>query len=101
MAKSLLYSQVVIGSLLPGLTLFYMAEDPEPESCLSNMAGLVILNEFDNLICYIFDLAVKRRFPKLEMIGDLLKDNFHHENQKVAITFSLTYFFVIVFNTIL
>ena len=82
------------------MTLFYMAENPEPEACLSNMAGLVILSEFDNLIGYIFDLAVKRRFPKLEMIDDLLKDHFQHKNQKIAINFSLTYFFFIIFNTL-
>lgn len=69
-----------------------MALEPEPEDCLANMASLVILNEFDNFIGILFDLRVKKAFPKLEMIDELLKDKFKLENQKIAMTFTWIFF---------
>ena len=57
-----------------------MSFDPEAESCLANMAGLLILNEFDSLVGNLFDLKVKGVFPKLEMIDGLLKDKFTPKN---------------------
>ena len=65
-----------------------MSIDQEPESCLANLAGLVVLNEFDNIVGNIFDLRVKYYFPKLAMVDDLLKDSFKIESQRIAEVFT-------------
>ena len=56
--KALLYSQLVIASMLTTMSFFYMLEDPEPAPCLLNLAGLLILNEFDNFVGYVFERKV-------------------------------------------
>ena len=56
--KALLYTQLAIASMLTTMTFFYMAEDPKPATCLSNLAGLLILNEFDNFVGYVFEQKV-------------------------------------------
>lgn len=53
-----------------------MAFNPEAENCLANMAALLILNDFDNIIGYVFELKVKKKYPKLHMLDELLKDEF-------------------------
>ena len=53
-----------------------MSLDSEPEQCLANMAGLLILNDFDNIIGHIFEFRVSKYYPKLEIIDELLKDEF-------------------------
>ena len=52
------------------------------------MASLLILNEFDNIIGYIFEIKVNEKFPKLQMVDDLLKDEFKIKSQKIATTFT-------------
>ena len=52
------------------------------------MASLLILNEFDNIICFILEIRINEKFPKLQMIDDLLKDEFKIKSQKIATTFT-------------
>ena len=40
------------------------------------MAGLLILNEFDNFVGYVFDQRVHQKLPKLQMVDEILKDEF-------------------------
>ena len=47
----------MVASILTLMTFVYMSLNPEPEEILSNMAGLVILNEFDNIIVNIFEIS--------------------------------------------
>ena len=79
------------------MTLVFMALDAEPEQCLANMAGLLVLNEFDKILGYIFDIRAKKIYPKLGMVDDLLKDEFKPQSKKVAETFSQYFLF---FNSI-
>ena len=69
-----------------------MAMDSEPEQCLANMAGLLILNEFDNIVGYIFDLRVRKYYPKIHMIDGLLKDKISVIDQKISIAFAQLFF---------
>ena len=78
----------MIAGILPNLTSNFMSLDPEPENILANMASLLILNEFDNIIGYIFEIKVNEKFPKLQMVDDLLKDEFKIKSQKIATTFT-------------
>ena len=75
--KAMLYTQLSIGSMLSFMTFLYMAEDPDAATCLSNLAGLLVLNDFDNIIGYVFERRVNLKFPKLQMVDELLKDEFH------------------------
>jgi hypothetical protein len=46
------------------------------------------LNEFDNILGHVFELRVKKKFPKLHMLDDLLKDEFTMQSQNVAEAFT-------------
>ena len=76
------------------MTFTFMSLSPEPENCLANMAALLILNDFDNIIGFVFELRVKRKFPKLHMLDDLLKDQFSLKSQNVADTFTNLFLFL-------
>ena len=66
------------------VSLQYMSIDPRPESVLANLAGLLVLNEFDSIVGFIYEIRVNKKFPKLQMIDDLLKDNFKIKSQTVS-----------------
>lgn len=83
-SKFLLYVQISVSSLTVINTFKFIQTDSEPESCLSNLAGLVVLNEFDNIIGNVFEIRVKMLLPKLSMVDDILKDQYHIRSQKVA-----------------
>ena len=74
--------------MLSFMTYLYMAEDPDAATCLSNLAGLLVLNDFDNIIGYVFERRVNLKFPKLQMVDELLKDEFHEQSQHVAAAFT-------------
>ena len=78
----------MIAGTLPSMTFTFMSLDSEPENILANMASLLILNEFDNIIGYILEIKVNEKFPKLQMVDDLLKDEFKIKSQKIATTFT-------------
>ena len=71
-----------------------MAEDPEPATCLSNLAGLLILNEFDNFVGYVFEQKVHRKYPKLQIVDEILKDEFKIHSQHTAAAFSNFFVFI-------
>ena len=52
------------------------------------MAGLLVLSEFDNIMGYIFEFKVNDTFPKLQMVDDILKDEFKVSSQKIAKKFT-------------
>ena len=64
-AKMVLYFQIILASLLTLMTFAFMSMNPAPESCLANMAALLILNDFDNIVGYVFELRIKKQYPKL------------------------------------
>ena len=70
------------------MSFVFMALSPAPEACLSNLAALLVLNEFDNIIGYIFELRVKKKFPRLQIMDDLLKDEFTIQSQNIAEAFT-------------
>lgn len=75
-SKVIMYIQISIASIISVVSFHYMSLDPGPESCLSNLAGLLVLNEFDNIVGFVFEFRVTKKFPRLQMLDDLLKDEF-------------------------
>lgn len=76
--------QISIASMLTLISMQYMSLDPKPESVLANLAGLLVLNDFDSIVGFVYEIRVNRKFPKLQMIDDLLKDKFKLKSQRVA-----------------
>ena len=61
--KMILYIQLMISSTLTIISFSYLSLDSEPESCLSNLAGLLVLSEFDNIYGFIWQFIPRVRLP--------------------------------------
>jgi hypothetical protein len=55
----------MIAASLTVVTNLYFALDNELESLLSNLAGLLVLNEFDVFFGYLFEIKVHKHLPTL------------------------------------
>ena len=75
-----------------------MAMNPSAEGCLSNMAALLILIDFDNILCFVFDIRINKKYPKLYMADDRLKDEFNLHSYFVASAFTTIFLvFIIIY----
>ena len=63
-SKILLYVQVIVSTLIYSSTNIYLNLNPEIEDILNNMAGLFILNEFDQFLGNIFEIKVVKYVPQ-------------------------------------
>ena len=88
-AKATLCVQVMISALIYSVTNVYLNLDPDVDEMLNNMAGLIVLNEFDQFMGNTFQIKVFKYVPNaLENNMEKIVDDYSQRSKRVAQTFT-------------
>ena len=82
------YIQISIAAFIPSKTLFIMAINYDVVSVLANLAALFFLLEIDNVIGFMLQMGVNKRFPQLQMHNDFMKDSYKIKSLYIASSFT-------------